>query len=432
VARKLQEYEDWGRRLLDEYAPLPRRLGPGYLLTESSLREQSVSALANATLGWAYAHTGDPDFLERSPTEVALYLLASRSALATAIRLGREAPPHLDYTPPYEDSYTEEELLVELLVGFTPLLGDVADLGSFLSGYSVTGHRLSEPERAVCFLAVVLPFSNSKLLREGGEETVERLALLSGRSVEEVHVLARVASHLAPEEVREIERILQVAAQGRELSQQELAFLNRMAQGLEKPLREAVDLLRGGQKLPLLGVRTLPDGTRLVAGTPVHKAQCWVDYQFRHPGKYRRFSYAMDPEWERLYRSILENKGAGNAFEDAILQAKGYEKNTAMMMPPPGSQAKGFIADAVPGNPTPGELVWGKPYRFVEVKARKSLAFTGNLKAMLEYVGDYGGHVELWLRSSKHPAGATRLTRPLQKRLSDLKDRGLVSINYFP
>jgi hypothetical protein len=75
-------------------------------------------------------------------------------------------------------------------------------------------------------------------------------------------------------------------------------------------------------------------------GTPAHKAQRWVDYQFRHPEKYSRFSFQPDPEWERLYETILKNRPAGNAFEDAILQTQKYERNTAMMMPPPGSGAQ--------------------------------------------------------------------------------------------
>ncbi|HYO51475.1 hypothetical protein, partial [Archangium sp.] len=47
---------------------------------------------------------------------------------------------------------------------------------------------------------------------------------------------------------------------------------------------------------------------------------------------------------------------------------------------------------SVKGNPA--ELVWGQPYPFVEAKARKELSLTGNLKAMIEYVEKYGGHLE--------------------------------------
>ena len=59
-------------------------LAPRHLLTEHPLRTQSLDALTGAVLDWAYTHTEDADFLRKSPSEVALYLLARRSALATA------------------------------------------------------------------------------------------------------------------------------------------------------------------------------------------------------------------------------------------------------------------------------------------------------------------------------------------------------------
>ncbi|WP_257453277.1 hypothetical protein [Archangium lipolyticum] len=430
VEAKLEEYLQWGMRLMETHAAHLRRIAPGHLLTEHPLREQSIHALVNATLAWAYSHTEDPDFLRRSPSEVALYLLASRSALATAIELGKRAPPHLDYTPPPVDEYSSEELLLELAVGLVPLLGESADLTAALSGYSLTGHRLSESERFISLFGVLLPLANGRLLKEGGDAALQRVAFVTGRSLDEVQVLSRVAAHLGPEDVHEIERLLRAASAGRSFTQEELEFLNRVARGLDTPLREASEALRRGEKVAMLGSRTLPDGSRLLPGAPAHLAQCWVDYQFRHPLKYRRFSYAVDPEWERLYRSILANKPAGNAFEESILEMRGYTKNTAMMVPPPAGKAQGFIPDSVGGNP--GELVWGKPYSFVEAKARNELAFTGNLKAMLEYVREYGGHLELWVRSAQHPAGKTNFTRPLQNMLLELRMSGRVTLKPHP
>jgi hypothetical protein len=84
----------------------------------------------------------------------------------------------------------------------------------------------------------------------------------------------------------------------------------------------------------------------------------------------------------------------------------------------------------VKGNPA--ELVWGQPYPFVEAKARKELSLSGNLNAMIEYVQKHGGHLELWVRSAKHPDGATHLSRPLQRALNDLKRRGRASVNPHP
>ncbi|WNG43639.1 hypothetical protein F0U60_05665 [Archangium minus] len=430
VQRKLADYEAWGRKLLDTYAPPPRRLAPGYLLSESPLREHSLRALGNATLAWAYAHTEDPDFLKRTPDEVALYLLASRSALASAVQLGRLAPVHLDYNEAFDpEAHRAEELVLELLVGLTPGVGELTDARAAVTGHSLTGHALTRPQRVVCALGVLLPFVTGAVLMKAGGDA-ERLALLTGRGLGEVEVLSRVASHLSPADATEIERLLAQASRGHTFTLEESRFLQRVARGLEAPLREAAGALRAGQKVPLLGVRTLPDGSRLLPGTPAHKAQRWVDYQFRHPEKYRRFSFQPDAHWERLYETLLKNRPAGNAFEDAILQAHQYERNAAMMMPPPGSRAQGFIPDSVKGNPT--ELVWGQPYSFVESKARKELPLSGNLEAMLKYVDKYGGHLELWVRSANHPDGATHLSKPLLDFLSRLKNQNKATLRHHP
>ncbi|HYO57345.1 hypothetical protein, partial [Archangium sp.] len=279
-------------------------------------------------------------------------------------------------------------------------------------------------------LGVLVPFVAGSVLVRAGGEGAEQLALLTGRSLDEVRVLSRVASHLSPGDAKEIERLMAAASRGHAFTEEELQFLQRVARGLEAPLREAAGALKAGQKVPLVGGRTLPDGSLLLPGTPAHKAQRWVDYQFRHPEKYRRFSFQPDADWDRMYKTILENRPAGNAFEDAILQTNKYERNSAMMMPPPGGGAQGFIPDSVKGHPA--ELIWGQPYPFVESKARKELSLSGNLKAMIDYVNKYGGHLELWVRSAKHPDGATHLSEPLLNKLNNLKEQGKASLRYYP
>ncbi|HZI05161.1 MAG TPA: hypothetical protein VEZ71_14115, partial [Archangium sp.] len=305
-----------------------------------------------------------------------------------------------------------------------------ADANAAVTGKSLTGHSLTRTERVVCALGVLVPFVTGAVLIRGGDKGAEQLALLTGRSLDEVRVLSRVASHLSPGDTKEIERLMAAASRGHTFTEEELQFLQRVARGLETPLREAAGALKAGQKVALLGVRTLPDGSRLLPGTPAHKAQRWVDYQFRHPENYRRFSFQPDSGWERMYESILKNRPAGNAFEDAILQTGRYERNAAMMMPPPGSSARGFIPDSVKGNPA--ELVWGQPYSFVEAKARKELSLSGNLEEMIEYVEKYGGHLELWIRSTQHADGPTRLSGPLLERLRALEELGKAHVKYYP
>jgi hypothetical protein len=430
VERKLDEYDTWAQQVRSASGPRFRRVGRGYLLTESFLREKSLEVLAAAVLDWAWTHTGDPDFLRKSPSEVALYLLAKRSALAQVVRLGREASPHLDYTPlPDETGAPPLELAVELVVGLVPGVGEVADAKAAITGYSFTGRKLSAEEKKLALLCVMLPFISSRAL-SAGEGALERVAVLTGRSLEEARVLQRVAQHLSPQDVKEVDRVLQGAAREGRLTEENLQLLERIAQRLEKPLAEAANTLQQGGKVSLVGSRMNAAGARLLPGSAEHMSQAWVDYQFRHSGKYTRFTYAPDAEWQRLYRTILENKRAGSEFEQSVLKSRGYEKNTAMMMPPPDSKAQGFIADSVKDNP--GELVWGQPYHFVEVKGREEMALTGNLEAMINYVRRYGGHIEVWFRSAEHAKGQTRLTKPLTKDMKELIELGKADVQYFP
>ncbi|HVG63308.1 MAG TPA: hypothetical protein VNA24_32385 [Hyalangium sp.] len=429
VELKLDEFFNWALRRWEESSIRFRSVGREYLITEHPLRQQTQDALTAAVLDWAFTHTQDPDFLSKSPSEVAVYLLRKNSVLLTAIEVGQLAPPHLDYTPVQDETAgTPEDLAIELLVGFMPLAGEAADFQSLLTGQSVTGRKLRREEEFLAAVGVLLPFVSGRSL--SGADLIERAAVLTGRGLEEVRVLQRVASHLSPEDAQAINRMLRAAAKGERMVQSDVELLHRIAQKLERPLSEAADTLRQGGKVPFLGVRKGVGGMKLVPGEPAHMAQCWVDYQFRHPDKYTRFTYAPDEEWKRLYESILRNKEAGTAFEADVLKLGKHEKNVALMMPPPGSRLPGFIPDAVPGRAS--ELVWGRAYKFVEVKARAKLDLSGNLKAMLDYVDAFGGHIDLWVRSAKHPAGPTRLSQPLRDRLEELVREGKASIKPHP
>jgi outer membrane protein OmpA-like peptidoglycan-associated protein len=429
---KLDEYIQWSQRFHAQQILPPFRLAPGYLVSESPLRKHAVEALIAAVLEWGSTHmrAQDPLYLELSPQEVAEYLLASRSYLAEVVKAGERAPVEVEYNPALDPTvYTPEELALEVLAGLPPYVGEATDLWTAAQGKTLTGKPMDEGERLVQGLAALLPFVGGTVVRKG-PEAVEQAVLLGGRSAKEMQVLARVASQLAPEEVKDIQRALERLEQGGKLAKEELEALERIAQRLQGPIADAARALQQGQKVALLGVRTLPDGSRMLVGSPVHQAQCWVEYQLRHVERFKGFRFEVDPEWKRMYESILANKPAGTDFELKVLKFGRYEKNSALMMPPPGSGRKGFIPDAVKGNPP--ELVWGRPYDFVEVKAWKDLSLTGNLEAMLQYVRQYGGHVELWIRSKKHPSGATKLTKPLEDLLIELIEDGKATIREYP
>jgi hypothetical protein len=331
VDAKLEEFFDWAERRWAEAAQERVRLiAPRHLLTEHPLRTQSLDALTGAVLDWALTHSQDPDFVRKSPSEVALYLLARRSSLATAIELGRSAPPHLDYTPLPDMSPPPEELATELLAGLLPGIGEVTDAACFASGYSVTGRKLDANERLLCGVATLVPFVSGQAL--SGAKLVERAALVTGRSLEEIRVLQRVASHLRPEEAAHVDGLMRRVARGGQLSEEEVVFLKKVAAGLKRPLLEVADTLRRGGKVPLVGSRLGEAGVHLEPGTAEHMAAAWVDYQFRHPSKYSRFRFAIDEDWRKKYELILKNKEAGGGFELDVLKLRKQEKNRALIL----------------------------------------------------------------------------------------------------
>jgi hypothetical protein len=272
----------------------------------------------------------------------------------------------------------------------------------------------------------------SSALRSGRKlpEVVEKVAMTTGRSADEIYAIFRVAGHLGPTEVKELDRLITKVKAGERLLPAEMKILDEVALKLKGPLEEAAGLLAKGKSIPIGKLRAdIATGTRFIPGTAEHMAQRWIEYQFRHPELYKTISGAVDPRWQKLYEGILKNKRAGGAFETEVLGWLKTDKNVAMMMPPAG-KGVGFIPDAVRGNPA--ELVWGTAYHFTEVKGWKAMSDTGNLSAMLKYVDEFGGHIEVAFRSAKHPEGATKLSGPLQKLLDDLIAAGKATVKRYP
>jgi hypothetical protein len=423
VERKLDEYWSWAFQVQKEGAGKFSSAGSAYLVTESPLRVESIDVLIRAVLDWAYDNEDSPVFLRRSPSEVALYLLAKSDALATVVALGQTAPAHLDYSPQFDRSlYTAGDAVLETVVGVIPVVGNVSDAAQALDGTSLTGHELETSDRVVLMVGALLPLAKLKKV----EGLLGALVTATGRNVHEIEAVFRIAQHLTPEEVAQVDRIVKTVAAGGKLHPEQLAALNRVVVRLEEPIRELAKLLRQGRKVTADAVT----GAKLIPGTSEHLVQRWLDYQFLHLERYRSLRKTVDPKWQEAYWRILANNEAGSAFQADALRAMKLEKNTALLMPPPGQGGVGFIPDAVRGHK--GELVWGQAYDFVEVKGRKEMSWTGNLTAMIQYVESYGGSIRVVFRSAKHPDGMTKLSERLEGEIEKLKRAGKARVSYYP
>lgn len=434
VKEKLDEYWQWAMRRWREASVKFRSAGRAYLLTEHPYRKIGMNALTRAVMTWAYDNTDHPAFLERSPDEVAEFVQAKDPHLRTIVQIGRQAKPRLEYFPELDRTrYTMGDLATETIVGILPVAGEMADVSDAVTGVSITGHELSVGDRTLAAFGALIPFVPASALRSGKKlpRVVDDFAMATGRSADEIEAVFRVAGHLDAGDVRELDRIMDAVAEGKELSRADLDILDDIGRKLKDPLEDVASAVRRGESPKVGKLRVDPTTQKqLVPGTEAHRRQRWLEYQFRHPEKFDRITEAMDPKWRKAYETILANKKAGGVFERSVLDALGYSKNKAMMIAPEAEDFKGFIPDAVRGSPD--ELVWGQPYHFVEVKGWTDMSKTGNLKEMIKYVKKFEGHIEVVFRSAKHSDGETSLTGPLQRALESLVKKGKATVHRHP
>ncbi len=439
VKAKLDEHWAWAMRMWKEAGKKFSSAGPAHLITEHPYRKIGMNALTDAVLSWAFANTDHPRFKEMSSLEIADMLMKENPTLKIVFDIGMKARPRHEYFPELDRArQTLGETALEVLIGFIPFLGEAQDFSDLATGVSLTGHKLDATDRMLAGVGLLIPFVGGRALRGGGElaGSVLELSRKTGRSIDEIEDIFRVAGNLTPDDARHIERIMETVADKKALSNADLDILDNIAKKLKGPLEELAEARKAGGKLPVKPLRVDPvTATTLVPGTSAHMSQRWLEYQVRNPDMFPRLTGVIDPKWERLYNTIIANKRAGGKFEGEVIDFlasshhPGLLKNNQMMIPD-GSSVKGFIPDGVKGNPS--ELVWGQPYHLLEVKGWKAMSHTGNLRAMIEYVDRFGGHIEVVFRSAKHADSATTLSGPLNKILNNLVAQGKATIRRFP
>ncbi|WNG30873.1 hypothetical protein F0U62_47805 [Cystobacter fuscus] len=301
----------------------------------------------------------------------------------------------------------------------------LADEAALRAALKAEGGELTEAATALLYKSA----AEGAATREVATQ-VARAWRFSRRSADEVAVLARAVRHLGHERAAQVEALWRRAAGGGLLGESEWTWLEQVAQQVDEPLREAAEALRADKQVPWMGLRAMESGRRMELGSAEHQAQCWLEYQLRYSERYKELSYHVDETWLRKYRAIMANKPQGDGFELLVLGKRGYEKNVRLLMPPPGTLGEGFVPDAFKDQVE--HLVWGRPYKFVEVKSWNELSMTGNVKAMIEYINKYGGYLELWVRSPAHSSGPTHLSEPLKRAMESLRDKGMGKLEFYP
>jgi len=109
-------------------------------------------------------------------------------------------------------------------------------------------------------------------------------------------------------------------------------------------------------------------------------------------------------EWLARKRDLDAARLRGSAFENDALTELGLDKNTLQIGDDPG-----FIPDGI----RDPDFRPGDPADFVEMKNVEYLSDTGNVSAMLDYIQENGGDMELVIGPQ------TRISEPLRRRLEE-------------
>lgn len=164
---------------------------------------------------------------------------------------------------PDEHTYettTAEELAyttTDVIVGFAPGLGEVADAGEFIgalaTGRDRWGRDVGAWEITLMGVGTLLPLVGSGALR-GGVRAARELATAAsrlGRSVDEIELLLRRLDDLDPEQLRFVRRAQRTAHSGGELSADDAARLERLlSRSAERPFLGALPGFATGRLLP--------------------------------------------------------------------------------------------------------------------------------------------------------------------------------------
>ena len=390
-----------------------------YLLGPDPMKEQAWKTLANRLMDVAHEHRNDPEFAKSDPGTVVDRLLQDDPQVKLAFQLMRRSPVPHEYIPlPDEDKGSLLGTAIDALVGLIPVVGDAADASAALTGRSISGQKLEGYERAVAGVCAMIPLLNSSHLRAGmkGVELIADAAKQTGRGAHEIEAMFRLVDHMPASDAQVIRRAADELLAGRKLSPELAADANRVVGKLSGDLEEIA--AQGIKRRP----RDPFTGEPFKVGTAEHKQQRWIEHQARNRSEFPEWKSDLDPAWNRAYDRAVKNRETGSAFETAALAKRDLPKNNEILIS--GDAERSFIPDGIrdAGGQAVGEVKWGEPYHFVEAKNVADLSHGGNLKAEMDYVKEFGGHLDLVIRKD------TKLTGPLAKELEAMRRRGQVDI----
>lgn len=128
-----------------------------------------------------------------------------------------------------DDFFDSLKTVVDIGVGFIPVIGEIVDLAEAITGYTKFGDKMSPAERAVTGLAVLIPFAGGALLRKvaKGGMTLAEAALKMGKSEDDVIAALKAIDNRQGDHAM-IEALQAELKAGKELTETQLRNLDRV------------------------------------------------------------------------------------------------------------------------------------------------------------------------------------------------------------
>jgi hypothetical protein len=270
--------------------------------------------------------------------------------------------------------------------------------------------------RSVKPICLLKSRSGGKVSQAEIDDLVGKIANKTGQSPEDVERFLRLSNQMSGRQQGLASSLLEKAESGKlaSITQDEIQDLDKMLDRLDKP--KGIDKPVGLRK-KALGKDPFT-GTDLEPLSEAHQRQRWFEFRQREAARGKGFLAEGEAGYNEAYQDWLGkyerpqiHGPRGGRFEQKALNEFGIPEQKITFNSPDGKVS--FKPDSTlehgsremhsfGDNPKLGtkaaQAEWGKPYHFVEVKDLKTMADTGNLGAILDYMEHTDSTLELIIR----------------------------------
>jgi hypothetical protein len=217
-------------------------------IRENQLTKKVVAAIGLALMDSARFHRYDFDFLNTTVDQALERLLHSeRVDLWVALRLAATLPIDATTMPlPQKEQRPLYVLAIETAISFIPFVGNLVAAYEAYSGKDLFGYQLTDAERAVMALAVIVPIAVRCIKHEKAIYSATRLSrLYGGTPAEWSHALAvgeNLSSIRGP--LQEVQSAIRTTAAGQRLTSQAAVRMG--------DLLEQIGIAKGATNVPVV------------------------------------------------------------------------------------------------------------------------------------------------------------------------------------